>query len=279
VWRFWYGRAHLGEARRWLDAALALPSSRERTTHRARCLTALGGIAYWQGDFEAAHTAYEEALGISRELGDEAAMVQARFNLANAKAVKGDPQTAASLLQESLASARELGDRRGEGWALWGLGAARMFAGDLAGAREHLAESLGIFEEVAVDTWGLGNALAGLAGLAAQGGDPAEARELVLRGIEVWGEQGNALVLSGQLRFLAIVANNAGQPERAVRLAAIAATLRERMGGQVPASFFPFPDPREVAAKVLDEETLEGAWEEGRNMTLEEAFVYAREES
>jgi hypothetical protein len=35
-------------------------------------------------------------------------------------------------------------------------------------------------------------------------------------------------------------------------------------GGQVPAAFFPFTDPREIAAKVLDETSLERAWAEGR---------------
>jgi hypothetical protein len=97
----------------------------------------------------------------------------------------------------------------------------------------------------------------------------------VLRAIDVWGEQGNALVLASQLRFLAILANDAGRPERAVRLAAVAETLREKVGGQVPTVFFPFPDPREAAARVLDEATVLQAWEEGRGMTLQQALAYA----
>jgi tetratricopeptide (TPR) repeat protein len=205
--------------------------------------------------------------------------VEASFNLANAKAVRGDPRTAESLLQESLRQARALGERRGEAWALWALGATRMFGGDLGGARIHLEESLRVFEEVGVDTWGLGNALAGIAGLAAQRGDPVEARDRVLRAIEVWEDQGNALVISGQLRFLAMAANDAGQPERAVRLAGAAEAWRNKVGGQVPAAFFPFTDPREAAAKVLNEATLERVWEEGSAMSLGEALAYAREDT
>jgi predicted ATPase/class 3 adenylate cyclase len=279
LWRFWYARGHLDEGRRWLESALSLPSSRERNTPRARCLSALGGIAYWQSDFATAAAAYEEALEIHRELGDRAATVQALFDLGTTRAVMGDPQSAESLLQESLRTARELEDRRGEAWALWGLGAFRFFGGDPDGARELHEESLRIFEEVGDDRWGLGNALAGLAALATQRGDVIEARDRILQAIDAWEEQGNALVIASQLRFLAMVANAAGQPERAVRLAGVAAAWREKIGGQVPDAFFPFADPREAAAKVLDEATVERAWAEGAAMTLEEALAYAREDA
>ncbi len=129
------------------------------------------------------------------------------------------------------------------------------------------------------DTWGLGNARAGLAGLAAKRGDPVEARDQVLRAIDDWEDQGNALVLSSQLRFLAMAANDAGHPERAARLAAASEAWRQKVGGQVPEAFFPFTDPRETAAEVLDERSMERAWAEGSAMTLEEALAYAREEA
>lgn len=279
LWRFWYARGHLEEARRWIGAALNLPSNEERSTARARCLSALGGITYWQNDFAAAAAAYEEALEIHRELGDRPGTVQGLFDLGTARAVMGDPQAAESLLQESLGTARELGDGRGEAWALWGLGAVRMFGGDLDGSRMHVEESVRVFEEVGDDTWGLGNAIAFLGGLATQRGDPIEARNRILRALEVWDEQGNALVIAGQLRFLAMVANDLGQPERAVRLAGAAEAWRQKVGGQVPAAFFPFTDPRETAAKVLDKASVDRAWADGLAMNLEEALAYAQEDT
>jgi predicted ATPase/class 3 adenylate cyclase len=278
LWRFWYGRGHLTEGRRWLDAILTLPSAKERTRARARCLTALGGIAYWQSDFEPSDAAYREALEIYRELGEPADLVEALFNQALTRGVMGEPQKAMSLLEQSLGMARELGDRRGEAWALWGLQALNMFAGELEAAQRYGEQSLRAFEELGTDTWGLGNALAGQAGLAAMRGDPQEARDQILRALDVWEDQGNALVIASQLRFLAIAANGAGQAERAVRLAAVAQKLREKVGGQVPDAFFPFDEPRDTAAQVLDEETVERAWTEGMGMTIEEALAYAREE-
>jgi hypothetical protein len=76
-----------------------------------------------------------------------------------------------------------------------------------------------------------------------------------------------------------MVANEMGQPERAIRLAGFAATWRKKVGGQVPDAFFPFTDPREAAAKVLNEASVERAWADGSAMSLEDALAYAREDA
>jgi tetratricopeptide (TPR) repeat protein len=277
LWRFWYARGHLEEGRRWLEAALALPSSREPTTPRARALTAVAGIAYWQSDFDTAARSYERALDIDRTLGDRAAMVEGLLNLGETRAVTGDPESGVALMEESLALARELGDRRGEAWALWGLGAARMFAGDLDASRELLQRSLHIFEEVGDDTWGWGNALGGLAGLAALRGDPQEARRLAFEGLALYGEQKNAVIITGHLRTLSIVANQLGQDDRAARLAGAEAAWRGKLGFQIPQAFEPFEDPAETAAQRLGDDDFRRSWAEGQAMSLEEALAYARQ--
>jgi predicted ATPase/class 3 adenylate cyclase len=278
LWRFWYGRGHIAEGRRWLEGALALPSAQSRGTYRARALTALGGITYWQSDFEASDAAYEDALAIHREMGDRGGEVLGLFNVAMTKGVMGQPEAAGDLLYQSLELARELGDRHGEAWALWGLATAYTFAGDVERAQEFAERSRRLFEELGDDMWGLGNALAALGGLAAMRGDPVEARDRVLRAIDLWEDQGNALVIAAQIRFLAIAANAAGRPERAVKLAGAATAVREKMQGGVPDAFFPFRDPQESAAEVLDEETAARLWAEGRAMSVEEMVAYAREE-
>jgi len=279
IWRFSYARGHMEEGHRWLETALGLPSSGGRTTPRARALTALGGISYWQGDFDTALSCYEEALEIHRSLGDRTAMVGALLDLGETRAVKGDPGAGVALMEESLALARELEDRRGEAWALWGLGAASMFAGDLYGSRDLLQESLGIFQEARDDTWGWGNALGGLAGLAAMRGDPNEAHRLALEGLALYGEQTNAVIITGHLRTLTLVANQLGQHERAARLAGAEAAWRGKLGFQVPSAFEPFEDPGQAAAGQLSDEAFQRAWAEGQAMSLEEALAYALEEA
>jgi predicted ATPase/class 3 adenylate cyclase len=279
VWRFWYARGHLEEGRRWLEAALGLPSSRGPTTPRARALAALSGIAYWQGDFDTALRSCEEALDIHRALDDRAAMVEALLDVGEVRAVKGDPASGVALMEESLALAREVGDRRGEAWALWGLAAARMFAGDLDASRDLFEESLRIFQEVGHDTWGWGNAASGLGGLAALRGDPTEARKLVFESLALSGEQVNAVIITGHLRFLSMVANQQGQHERATRLAGAEAAWRGKVSGRVPDAFFPYEDPGQAAARQLSDEAFKRAWAEGQAMSLVEALAYAREDA
>jgi predicted ATPase/class 3 adenylate cyclase len=279
IWRFWYARGHLEEGHRWLEGALGLPSNRGPTTPRARALTALGGISYWQSDFDTALLSYEEALDIHRSLGDRAAMVEALLDLGETRAVKGDPGAGVALMEESLALARELADRRGEAWALWGLGAARMFAGDLDASRDHLQESLRIFQEVGDDTWGWGNALGGLAGLAALRGDPNEAHKLIWEGFALYGEQANAVIITGNLRALSLVANQLGQHERAARLAGAEAAWRDKVGFRIPGAFEPYEDPGQSAARHLSDDAFQRAWAEGQAMSLEEALAYAGEDA
>jgi tetratricopeptide (TPR) repeat protein len=278
IWRFWYARGHLEEGRRWLQAALGLPSSRRPTMPRARALTALGGIAYWQGDFDTALRSYEEALDIHRALGDRAAMVEALLDVGEVRAVKGDPASGVALMEESLALARDLGDRRGEAWALWAHATARMFTGDLDASRDLLEESLRIFQEVGHDTWGWGNALGGLGGLAALRGDPTEARKLTFESLALYGEQVNPVIITGLLRFRSLLANQLGQHERAARLAGAEAAWRGKVGGRVPEAFFPYEDPSQAAARQLSDEAFQRAWAEGQAMSLAEALAYARED-
>ena len=279
IWRFWYARGHMEEGRRTLEAALALPSSRAPTTARARALTALGGIAYWQSDFDTALRSYEEALDIHRALGDRTAMVEALLDVGETRAVKGDPGSAVALMQESLGLARELGDRRGQAWALWALGSARMFVGDLDASRDLLEESLRIFQEVGEDTWGWGTAVNSLGGLAALRGDPIESRRLILEGLGLLGELANAVVITGNLRVLAMIENQLGHPQRAAKLAGADAAWRGKVAGKIPDAFLPQGDPGEEATRQLDDDAFKVAWTEGQTMSLEEALAYAREEA
>jgi tetratricopeptide (TPR) repeat protein len=278
LWYFWRLRGHIEEGRRWTDRVLALPSTTGRTSLRARGLSALGGLAYWQNDFGTAIPAYEEALQIHRDLGEREATVRALFDLGTTRGVTGDGAAAWALLEESLVTAREVGDRRGEAWALWGLGSAAYFGGDAQLSRTHLEESLRLFEELG-DVWGLGNVVAGLAGLALQAGEFDQARAHVLRTMDLWEGEPSPLNAAMQVNILAIVANALGKHERAARLAGAAAAFRERAGGRAPEAFTSaFPEPGAAAAEALDEETFQKAWHEGQAMALEEALAYAREE-
>jgi hypothetical protein len=154
-----------------------------------------------------------------------------------------------------------------------------MFAGDLDASRDLLEESLRIFQEVGHDTWGWGNAVSGVGGLAALRGDPIEARKLIFESLALYGEQWNAVIITGHLRFLSLLANQLGQHERAARLAGAEAAWRGKVGGRVPDAFFPYEDPGQAAARQLNDEAFQRAWAEGQGMSLVEALAYAREDA
>jgi predicted ATPase/class 3 adenylate cyclase len=274
LWVFWHPRGRLTEGRRWIDAMLELPGGDATRAFRAAALTGLGGISYWQNDFETSVAAYEQALELYRELDDRRASVEALFNLGATRAVVGDP-VAKSLIEESLALARELGDRRGEAWGLWAMGAVGMFGGDLESSLAYSRESVPIFEE-AGDRWGLMNALTAVGGVTAVVGKPAEARPWLLQALEVSEELRHPLAAANVVDVLGRVDSAAGRHERALRLSGAAAAARDRLKGGGPAAFMPFPDPRDAAAASLDADAIQNEWSAGAAMSLEEAIAYAR---
>jgi predicted ATPase/class 3 adenylate cyclase len=279
LWRFWQVRGHLDEGRRWIDAVLALPGTETHSSARARCLNALGGIAYWQTDLDTALSAYAESLRISREAGDQAVMAESLYNLGTTKGVAGDLDAAQALVEESLAIRRDLGDRRGEAWSIWALGVVHQFGGDLDRALAHIEESLRIFEEVGDDLWGLANGFTGVGVARMMMGRADEAQGPFVRALELSVKARNDMAISNGLDALGAQANETGRPERAVRLAGAADAVRARTPGQAPPAFDPFPDRRAKAAETLDEASIERAYLEGRDMTLEEVMSYARGDS
>jgi serine/threonine protein kinase/tetratricopeptide (TPR) repeat protein len=107
-----------------------LPEVREAKSRLvlARALGLLGRFAMWKGDVPAATRYLEEALPLTRELGDEQALVFILRQVGNL--VNRDRGKAQALLEESLEIAQRIGDRRGEAHAMNSLGNMWVFSGD-----------------------------------------------------------------------------------------------------------------------------------------------------
>ncbi len=73
LWRFWQQRGELAEGRSTLEELLARPDAGAPTLSRARALSALGGLLYWQSDMTAAERAYVEGLAVQRTHDDRRA--------------------------------------------------------------------------------------------------------------------------------------------------------------------------------------------------------------
>ena len=64
-------------------------------------------------------------------------------------------------------------------------------------------------------------------------GSRTQARKLIFEGLALSGELIHAVIMTGHLRFLAIVANQQGRHELAARLAGAEAAWRDKVGGRV----------------------------------------------
>jgi tetratricopeptide (TPR) repeat protein len=219
---YWFLRGRLTEARRALEAALALGhgSAAGRATAAAWLsgFTALAGergghaspappdgiddpairatlewfhafVASDFGDPAVGEAMIGRALAGFRALGGQWGIAAAMSTRAKLAMIRGDPATAHRDAQQSLEIFRELGDRWGQLQAIEWLGAAAAATGDHARAdRLHrdglrMAEDLGLWPQAA-------DALSWLGRSALHAGDLAQAREFLERAMRLAAEQG-----------------------------------------------------------------------------------------
>jgi predicted ATPase/class 3 adenylate cyclase len=277
LWRFWHMHGHLAEGRRWAETVLALPDAAARTAERAKALTALGGLAYWQEDVPVTRRSYEEALAIARELGDRPAEAEGLYNMAYPPAYEGDMGSAIMTLKQSRAMFEELGIVRGVADCVWLFAIVARLEGDTATARTLVEESLRMHRE-AGDRFGATDALHVLGRIALAQGDLDTAGTSFLEALANDERVGNRTGMGIVLDNLAARASALGHHLRAVRLAGASESIKEAAGGHAPPPFIDLPDPRDAAREVLGDAAVEAAWEEGQAMTLERAVEYARRE-
>jgi predicted ATPase/DNA-binding XRE family transcriptional regulator len=134
LWRFWSARGHLGEGRRWLREALALPvaAGTPSPAARGKALAGTAMLALEQADFDEAADLCAQAVAMARECGAQADLVIALNVQGQIKRERYEYREAERDYEEARALARALGDRAGEAAALIGLAYAATFAGDIA---------------------------------------------------------------------------------------------------------------------------------------------------
>jgi predicted ATPase/class 3 adenylate cyclase len=148
-WRYWQIRGYLIEARAFSEKALALADGDDYPEAREAALEAAGGIAYWQGDFDAARVWYQQTLDLARARGDDRAVANALYNITFTFAWQPEAQEGARKIgEESLAVNERLGDQLGIGRALWAIASSYYYSGDWEKAIQLNERALGIFREL-----------------------------------------------------------------------------------------------------------------------------------
>jgi predicted ATPase/class 3 adenylate cyclase len=311
---FWHMRGHWREGRMWLDSLLAGTDDAPGVI-RARALNASGWLAWDQGDYESASARAEEALALSRELGDAWSLAWSLGRLGHVRWQQGRYESAAALVEEGLALFRDLGAHWYIAWSLHQMGRIVLAQGDVDRASILFEESLAVYRTTG-ERFGIAFQLSNLGSAARTRGQYARAkalyeeslslgRELKLMQVivvalhdlghvaEAQGdsdgatthyEEGLALCrdlgdrhgVAAFLEGFARVAGASARFERAARLFAAAGALREAVGAPVaPVGRAEYEGNLATVRAGLDEVTFNAMWGEGREMTLEQVIRFA----
>jgi tetratricopeptide (TPR) repeat protein len=127
--------------------------------HQGHVLNALGGIAGYQGKYNQAETAFQEALALARQIGHRAQICRILSNLGELTILQGDCAQAECYLQEGLELARQLGSQTDLPYLLMNLGNAVGQQGDYNRANAYLQESVELARRQGA-LWDLGFTLA-----------------------------------------------------------------------------------------------------------------------
>jgi predicted ATPase len=278
LWRFWQMRGHLREGRERLDRLLALSPGSAGKEARAVALQGAGGVAYWMADMAVARGYYAECLAIRRELGEPRAIAEALYNLGFPISYEDRSQVNADaarrVFEEALDMFRQLGDQGAIARALWAIGNARYIVGDYEGAMEPLQEALEIQRKLGNRfdvAWSLFMQSLSLLNLGrAEAVEPPLGEALSIL-VEAKDTSGIPLVLWG----FSALSTLQGDGSRAVRLAASAAAVEESSGSGLIGVQEEFAQWEARRRALVTPEEHDRLWQEGLEMTTDEAVAYA----
>jgi tetratricopeptide (TPR) repeat protein len=165
----------------------------------------------------------------------------------------------------------EVGDRTGIAWAFNHQADLLREQGELPLARALYECGIAAFREVN-DRWGIAGSLADLGNLTREQGDYAASGELYRECLSLFHELGHKRGIARGLESFAVLAAACGDSERALRLAGVAAALRQSFGAPLTVGEQGKLDQcLEPARKKLSTPAARAAWLEGWVMPVETA--------
>jgi len=275
---YWTLHNHLVEGRKSLRAALERGAAAPAAV-RFKLLNGLALAARLQGDYAAAREAYEEGLAEGKAANDLQQITMSSLGLGVVAKRQGDYSAARQIFEEGLAISRKLNDKSGIAITLNMLGDLARTEGNNAAARPLLEEALALHKQNG-NKEGICISLGNLGAVAYGENDLLTAHSHYTDALAAARELGNKIDISLSLDGFAALAAKHGDAERATRLAGVAEHLRELIGYEMETADLSFRDAylAELRA-VLDEADFSIAYEQGRNLKLEEAVALCLEET
>lgn len=186
-------------AKRLLARSIPVLETYARHREYATAYDILGRVAYWQGDYGAAETAFVKSVAAARRADAPYELAQALGSLANAVcAATADYDRAAVLYTESLAFSRQLGDVTGIAKITLNQGVVAQERGDLAQAKTLFTESLALYRDINY-RHGISAALAYLGEVSLAQGDLQMARTFTEQSYTFSREAGDRQSMVGTL--------------------------------------------------------------------------------
>ncbi|MFI6956495.1 protein kinase [Nocardia sp. NPDC050408] len=273
---FWLSHGQTGEARHWLDRALA-DSSAADTAVRAKALWHAGVVADLQNDFQAASALVTQLQTLAttteqpivHSLADLAQGIQRLFD--------GDLTHAGPFLEDAFESFTAQGSSYGQVWALFGLFWTYELQDDSATANSY-QEKLLVLTESCGDSVHRSYALWLTAVSSWRRGDHDRALRLLRQGFLLIRQLKHSLVAAMALETLAWIEGARGNARRAAVLLGSAQALSQSTG----TSTVPFPnlavhheDCERAACHALGRQSFEKAHREGALLDFDAAIDYA----
>ncbi|HMJ00495.1 MAG TPA: adenylate/guanylate cyclase domain-containing protein [Gaiellaceae bacterium] len=270
---FWFSHSHLPEGRRRLTEALA--RSPVGGSVRAAALTAVGGIAGWQGDADRGPGWVGEGIALWRELGDVAELAYALETLGWVFFVLGDNLPGLAAFEESLELRRTSGDVLGEMRALAGVCQMLVAEGEVDRAEPLSRELLELARDRGdprAEHWGhhfLGDC-------ALIRGDCDDSEDLYRASLRAALPLADILETSFEVQGVGMSAAGRGDWARGLRLVAAGYAMWESIGATLEVPFWNALLDRYagVAREGLGLEA-EAVWAEGHALPFDEAVTLA----
>jgi predicted ATPase/DNA-binding SARP family transcriptional activator len=265
---FWYSTGLWSEARRWYDAAIALPWTDEMRHARGRLLLGAGVICSLQGDPKTAVTWLEESGALFAAVGDRSGEAYALAYQGVSYGQHRDPRTVEPTLR-ALDWFRLEQDLYGLRLCLVVLATYYGTVNETARAREagqqavEVARAYGLGRELAI-------ALQVYAAVLMNLGDFAGAGPLVRESMAALRRDPSLFWSARGLHQLALVNFHIGDPERGAFLMGCAEVVRESIG-----TLFFGPDRALIDAGIasgraaIGDAAFDAAWKAGRAAPLD----------
>jgi len=271
-------RGNVDEAEAFLAQALELTSQVGRS-EKAESLLFLAEVARGRDENAKARVLLEQGLGMAQVMRSRVLTARSYAGLARLSQSEGDPEGAARYFDHAIMAAKNSGFSYILTRALQGRSQIFAQAGDREGARGMLEEALEVAKQSS-DKSGMAQSLYPLAIFTRATGDDEKASALYYQALDLYSEIGDNPGITVCLGALAGIAIVQSRLATAARLFSLAHSLLDSDDSGF-SSFCSCDACRcnesEVALlrKQMGDKEFEAAWEQGAEMSLEEAVDYA----